>query len=102
MASIVISPQADAELEGIWLSIAVDDPEAATRVVRQLGAKISLLAQYPRLGRRRSDIVPGMRGLVEGRYLIIYETHPDTDDGPISEVEIVHILHGHRDMTSLF
>jgi toxin ParE1/3/4 len=102
VASIVISPQADVELEEIWLSIAVDDPAAATRVVRELGAKIGLLAQYPRLGRRRSDIHPGMRGLVEGRYVILYETHPDTDDGPIREVEIVHIVHGHRDLRSLF
>jgi toxin ParE1/3/4 len=25
--------------------------------------------------------------LVEGPYLILYETHPDTDDGPIETVE---------------
>jgi toxin ParE1/3/4 len=102
VARVIISPRADQELEEIWLSIAADDPATATRVVRTIGAKISLLADHRRLGRRRSDILPAMRMLVEQPYLILYETHPNTDDGPISEVEIVRVVHGHRDPTSLF
>jgi toxin ParE1/3/4 len=30
---------------------------------------------------RRPEIAPSTRMLVEGVYLILYETHPDTDEG---------------------
>ena len=64
--------------------------------------KSDALAAYPRLGPRRHDIRSGTRVLVEGPYLILYETHPDTDDGPIDEVEIVRVVDGRRDLTSPF
>ncbi len=98
MAHIVISPRAELDLEEIWTSIAADNAEAATRVVRTIGSKIDMLADYPRLGRRRPDLLAAVRMLVEDRYLILYETHPDTDDGPIDEVEIVRVLDGRRDV----
>ena len=62
--------------------------------------KLDRLAAHPRLG-RRFHIRPAMRRLVEGNYLILYETHPDTDHGPISEVEIVRVIDGRRDVPSL-
>jgi toxin ParE1/3/4 len=40
--------------------------------------------------------------LVEAPYLIIFETRPDTDDGPIDEVDIVRVVDGRRDLTKLF
>jgi toxin ParE1/3/4 len=40
--------------------------------------------------------------LVERPYLILFETHPDSDEGPVDEVEIVRIVDGRRDLTSLF
>ena len=55
------------------------------------------LVDQPRLGRRRPEISPSTRVLVEAPYLILYETHPDTDDGPIVAVEIVSIVDGRRD-----
>jgi toxin ParE1/3/4 len=39
--------------------------------------------------------------LVEGPYLILFETHPDTDEGPVDEVEIVRVVDGRRDLTHL-
>jgi toxin ParE1/3/4 len=39
--------------------------------------------------------------LIEGSYLILYETHPDTDEGPVEAVEIVRVVHGRRDLRSL-
>jgi len=40
--------------------------------------------------------------LVEGPYLVLYETHPDTDEGLVDEVEIVRVVDGRRDLTGLF
>ena len=68
------------------------------RVVRAIGARIDQLAHHPRLGPRRPDIQPRARVLVEGPYLILFETHPDTDDGPVDWVEIVRVVDGRRDL----
>ncbi len=98
MTRVSRSPAAEQDLEDIWLTIAADDPHAATGVVRAIGARIDQLAQHPRLGPRRPDILPRARVLVEGPYLILHETHPDTDDGPVDYVEIVRVVDGRRDL----
>jgi toxin ParE1/3/4 len=64
--------------------------------------KATLLVRYPRLGVRRPEIATAARMLVEGVYLLLYETYPDSDDGPVDEVEIVRVVHGHRDLANLF
>ena len=61
-----------------------------------------MLVNHPRMGPRRQDIHPAARILLEGPYLILYRTQPDTDDGPISEVEIVRVVDGRRDLTRPF
>jgi plasmid stabilization system protein ParE len=33
---------------------------------------------------------------------ILFETHPDTDEGPVDEVEIIRVVDGRRDLTRLF
>ncbi|GJD94036.1 hypothetical protein OCOJLMKI_1236 [Methylobacterium iners] len=42
-----------------------------------------------------------MRILVEPPYLILYETIPDTDEGDLTELEIVRVVDGRRDLTAL-
>jgi len=42
-----------------------------------------------------------VRVLIEGQYLILYETHPDTDESTIDTVEIVRVVDGRRDLTRL-
>ena len=54
------------------------------------------------MGLRRPDLRPAARILLEGPYLILYQTRPDTDDGPIAEVEIVRVVDGRRDLTRPF
>ena len=75
------SPAAERDLQDIWLTIAADNPGGRTRIVRAIGARIDRLAEYPRLGPRRPDVRPAMRVLVEAPYLILFETHPDNDEG---------------------
>jgi len=57
---------------------------------------------FPRLGPRRPEIRPTVRMLVEGPYLILFETHPDTDEGQVDQVEIIRVVDGRRDLTNLF
>lgn len=94
-------PQAREDLLEIYVAIGLDNPSAAERIYTALEERVVQLVTTPRLGVRRQEIAPSVRVLVEGVYLILYETHPDADEGPIASVEIVRIVHGHRDLTRL-
>jgi toxin ParE1/3/4 len=86
----------------IFTYIGLDNPSAAERVFDAVQSKVELLIEYPRIGVRRPDIRPSTRTLLEGPYLILYETHPDSDEGAIDEAEIVTIVDGRRNLKNLF
>ncbi len=61
----------------------------------KLDAKFAKIAQFPNLGRRRDEILPGLRSLTIDNYLILYM--------PIEQdVEIFRIISGYRDISALF
>jgi toxin ParE1/3/4 len=39
--------------------------------------------------------------LVHSPYVVLYQTHPDTDDGPVDVVENVSVIDGRRDLSGL-
>jgi toxin ParE1/3/4 len=96
------TPQAREDLLDVYLTIGLDNPTVAERFYAAIEAKTELLASQPRIGPRRPEIRPSARLLIERPYLILYETRPDTDDGPVDQVEIVRVIDGRRDLTSLF
>ena len=95
------SPEAREDLIDIYEYIGIDNPSAADRIFDAVQAKVESLIRYPRIGVRRPEIRLSTRILIEGPYLILYETHPDTDDGTIDAVEIVRIVDGHRNLNNL-
>jgi toxin ParE1/3/4 len=99
---LVWTPQAREDLVDIYTYIGLDNPSAAERLFDAVRAKAELLGDYPRLGVRHPEIRPPTRMLVEGPYLILYETHPDSDEGSIDDVEIVRIVDGRRSLRNLF
>ena len=101
MIAIVRTAAAKRDLLDKWETIALDSPMAADNVLRKLGERIEQLATQPRLGPRRSDIRAALRMLVQWPHLILYETKPDSDEAQIKQVEIVRIVDGRRDLTSL-
>jgi len=90
------------DLIEIYTYIGLDSPSAAERIFDAVQAKIELLVNLPRMGVRRPDIRSSTRMLIEGPYLILYETHPDTEEGNVDEVEIVRIVDGRRNLRNLF
>jgi toxin ParE1/3/4 len=100
--ALLWTPQAREDLLEIYVTIGLDNSSAAERVYSAIEEKASLLVSSPRLGVRRPEIAPAARMLVEGVYLLLYETHPDSDDGPVREIVIVRVVHGHRDLTRVF
>jgi len=75
MTEFRLSPEAEAELDGIWVHI----------------------ARYPYVGRRREDdLRAGLRSLTAGDYVIIHRIAND------DAVLILHVVHGSRDLSALF
>ena len=101
-ANLIWRSQAREDLLLIYEFVGLDNPAAAERLFTSIEDKTTLLSHNPRMGPRRPDIRPATRILLEGPYLILYETHPDIDDGPIAEVEIVRVIDGRRDLTRPF
>jgi toxin ParE1/3/4 len=99
---LVWTPQAREDLIEIYTFIGLDRQSAAERVFGRIERKAGLLFDHPRLGMRRPDIRPSTRVLVEGTYLILYETHTDSDEGRIDAVEIVRIVDGRRNLNNMF
>jgi toxin ParE1/3/4 len=101
-ARLVWTAQAKEDLIEIYVTIAMDKAGAAERTFKAIQKRVEMLAAQPRMGVRRPDIARTARALIYGSYLVLYETHPDTDEGPVREVEIVRIVHGMRDLNDVF
>ena len=86
---IIRTARADEDLIEIWLWIARDDPAAANRVLDAIERRWSQLGEHPLSGPARDDILPGLRHLVAGQYLVLYRV-----DG--AAVRILRVLHGRR------
>ena len=87
--------QADADLDEIWLHIAMDNVAAADRVLQRIEAAEDRLGDCPEIGQARPEIRPDLRHWPVGAYLIFYRV----DD---EEVRIVRVVHGARDLAGLF
>jgi toxin ParE1/3/4 len=97
VAELVTSRRAEDELREIWRHIAAENPAAADRMLLRLDEKLKLLCNFPGIGTLRDDIRPGLRMLVEGNYLVLYE-HDAAND----IVELVSVIDGRRDLGTLF
>jgi toxin ParE1/3/4 len=94
-ALVVFSPAAEADLDDIWLNIALENPAAADRLIDAVRERAGQLSEFPELGRSRPDIAEAARSLNVGNYLILYRIVTRT-------VEVVRVVHGARDLTKLF
>ncbi|WP_428426030.1 type II toxin-antitoxin system RelE/ParE family toxin [Pararhizobium sp.] len=101
-ADLVWSPLAQADIRRIYVEIGQEQPQAAERFYERFQHKASLLIDQPRLGMRHPEISPAARMLVETPFVILYETIPDNDEGPVKMVEIVRVIDGRRDLKNLF
>ena len=79
------------DLQEIHDYIAEDNEVAAERVVESLETRCRALVDMPNVGRKREELAPGLRSVVEGNYLILYR-------GSASGIYIARVLHTKRDM----
>jgi len=70
--------------------------QVAVNFTDRLRARCHRLAGLPgTLGQERPELAPGLRSVAEGDYLILFRYAAD-------RLEVVRILHGHRDLGALF
>jgi toxin ParE1/3/4 len=95
MPSVVIRPQASADLAEIWAYIAEDSPRQADALAVRIDQEFRVLARQPNIGRTRSELLPNLRSFPVGRYVIFYIPRP-------RGIEVIRVLHGARDLKPLF
>lgn len=95
MTRVARSARASDDLDEIWLSIALDSPSAADRLIDRILQRCFSLESYPHLGVARPEISPDARMLTVGDYVILYRVK---ETGP----EIVRVVHGARRLDGVF
>jgi toxin ParE1/3/4 len=95
MPDIIRAPLAEQDLADIWLTIQPHNIDAANNLLRLIDKTCALLADYPKIGRDRGNILPGLFSFPVGNYLIFYRIAP-------GGIEIARVLHGARDIPSVF
>ena len=86
-------PSAKLDARDIWRWIAADSPRAADRLLARFDEVFAMLVHSPGAGRARRELAHGLRSFPISEYVAFYL---ERNDG----VEIVRILHGHRDIDS--
>jgi toxin ParE1/3/4 len=90
---LLLSPRAAADLEEIADYIARDNPVRAASFVAELEATCQAVAASPEHYPARSDLAPGLRMAVRGRYLVLYRNLPGENT-----VRVERVLHGARNL----
>jgi toxin ParE1/3/4 len=88
-------PEAENDLEEIWWYIAQDSLHNADRFLDRIQETSVALAEFPQIGMKRDELKVDLRSHPIGHYLIFYFP---LEDG----VDIIRVLHGSRDIESLF
>ncbi len=60
-----------------------------------IGDAFKALGLMPKMGQRRDDLARGVRSILSGQHVILYEEKPDF-------IEILHIYHSSEDIENKF
>ena len=95
MPQVVKLPLAETDLDDLWWYIAQDNPDAADRFLDKIEERCQSLAQFPLMGIGRDDLLPSLRSLPIGKYLIFYLP---VEDG----IQVVRVLPAMMDIDAFF
>jgi toxin ParE1/3/4 len=96
MSQVLKRPLAQADLDDIWDYVEErSSEEKAADFLRNLNAKMETLARNPYIGRKRDELLPGLRSFPFKDYLIFY--YP-LENG----IEVVRVFRGRRDIERIF
>ncbi len=84
------TPDAIADLDGIWDYIAQDNPTAADRMLNELNERFRLLSKNPEIGELQPKLADGTYRRFTCRNYVVY--YRPLEDG----IVLVRVLHGAR------
>jgi len=82
-------------LRAIWEYVARHQADAANKLIKEIVKKFSTLRDHPHIGRQRDELLVNLRSLVVRNYVIFYQP---VEDG----IEVLRVIHGSRDIDTLF
>jgi toxin ParE1/3/4 len=93
---LVWSPQAEADLYGIWEFLAREGTlDAADRRLRDIDRTAQLLRRSPYAGRQREELAPQLRSFSVPPHVVFYRIGPTT-------IEIVRVVDARRNLDAIF
>ena len=72
MLRILKRPEAENDIEEIWLYIAQDNPDNADRFLDEIEETSRKLLQFTNMGRNRDELYPGLKSFPVGKYIIFF------------------------------
>lgn len=94
MSGYTLTRSSECDIREIWSHVAVDDLNAADRLLGRFYERFRLLGDNPHLGPLHPELAERIRCTAVGFYVVLYKV---TDD----RVVILRVLHGRRDIPSL-
>jgi toxin ParE1/3/4 len=95
MAHVIFSPDAEDDLFEISDRISRDNPTAADHWLNRLSDLCEKLADFPGMGEIRDGYgVAGCRSFTYGNYVVFFRAIA-------TGIEVIRVLHGHRDLRNL-
>ncbi|HZW29832.1 MAG TPA: type II toxin-antitoxin system RelE/ParE family toxin [Isosphaeraceae bacterium] len=95
MPRILRTKQAELDLVEILFFLRSRSPNLADRFESDFEEKCRLLAEFPLMGRDRSELAPELRSSLVKPYVVFYRPLADG-------IEIIRVIHGSRDLSGLF
>jgi len=92
---LLLSDQARSDLIDIWQYIALVSITAADKFIDLIHEKCEGLCICPEMGRRRDELIPGLRSFPVKKYIVYYRIMAD-------KVEVSRVLSAYRDRAALF
>jgi toxin ParE1/3/4 len=90
-----LSELAKDDLNEVWFSIALSSMDSADRTVEAILEVSRLHVRFPNMGLSRDDLRLGLRCFTVSSYVVYYQPVEST-------IEILRILHGARNVESIF
>lgn len=95
MGKYILAPSARLDLKQITNYLAFKNPQASRKLKEKIRQICNQLAKFPKMGKRRDELISGLRSFPVEDYLIFYFP---TENG----IEIARVVSGYRDLEAMF
>jgi toxin ParE1/3/4 len=95
MPIVKVAAAAEEDLREIWAYVAEHNTEAAGSLIKEITRRFALLRDHPQMGQQQDKLLINLRSFAVKNYIIFYQPFE-------GGIEILRVLHGTRDVGSMF